>query len=226
MSSSSGSNLLGSVPPSLPLGFGMLGGLVPVSLPFQFPSLLNFNPTGSGGSGCSNMGSSPATNSGYTLAQSECARAHVRCASVSRGSCLPVFVMWLEFFCLFNLFLQLSFFSSSFSTLHPVLVLHFCHLICSWIAAHCVPVSFHLSRCPPDLFKSLQPGSQVALPPHLQLAFSGKRCKNPPAHCRSLLDLSCWCWPSHYFPLPVFSFIMIIIIIIKPSLWAATLLKG
>ncbi|CAM4620834.1 unnamed protein product [Leuciscus chuanchicus] len=69
MSSSSGSNLLGSVPPSLPLGFGMLGGLVPVSLPFQFPSLLNFNPTGPGGSGCSNMGSSPATNSGYTLAQ-------------------------------------------------------------------------------------------------------------------------------------------------------------
>ncbi|KAK7144290.1 hypothetical protein R3I94_010643 [Phoxinus phoxinus] len=92
MSSSSGSNLLGSVPPSLPLGFGMLGGLVPVSLPFQFPSLLNFNPTGPGGSGCSNMGSSPATNSGYTLAQ--------------------------------------------------------------------------------NLFKSLQPGSQVALPPHLQLAFS------------------------------------------------------
>ncbi|XP_067230194.1 ubinuclein-2a isoform X3 [Chanodichthys erythropterus] len=92
VSSSSGSNLLGSVPPSLPLGFGMLGGLVPVSLPFQFPSLLNFNPTGPGVPGCSNMGASPATNSGYTLAQ--------------------------------------------------------------------------------NLFKSLQPGSQVALPPHLQLAFS------------------------------------------------------
>uniref|UniRef100_A0A9J8DCC4 Ubinuclein 2a n=1 Tax=Cyprinus carpio carpio TaxID=630221 RepID=A0A9J8DCC4_CYPCA len=69
VSSASGSNLLGSVPPSLPLGFGMLGGLVPVSLPFQFPSLLNFNPAGPGVPGCSNMGASPATNSGYTLAQ-------------------------------------------------------------------------------------------------------------------------------------------------------------
>lgn len=69
VSSASGSNLLGSVPPSLPLGFGMLGGLVPVSLPFQFPSLLNFNPPGPGIPGCSNMGASPATNSGYTLAQ-------------------------------------------------------------------------------------------------------------------------------------------------------------
>ncbi|XP_059427627.1 ubinuclein-2-like isoform X3 [Carassius carassius] len=92
VSSASGSNLLGSVPPSLPLGFGMLGGLVPVSLPFQFPSLLNFNPAGPGVPGCSNMGASAATNSGYTLAQ--------------------------------------------------------------------------------NLFKSLLPGSQVALPPHLQLAFS------------------------------------------------------
>ncbi|XP_016328903.1 ubinuclein-2a isoform X3 [Sinocyclocheilus anshuiensis] len=92
VSSASGSNLLGSVPPSLPLGFGMLGGLVPVSLPFQFPSLLNFNPPGPGVPGCSNMGASPTTNSGYTLAQ--------------------------------------------------------------------------------NLFKSLQPGSQVALPPYLQLAFS------------------------------------------------------
>ncbi|KAL0190414.1 hypothetical protein M9458_013112, partial [Cirrhinus mrigala] len=69
VSSASGNNLLGSVPPSLPLGFGMLGGLVPVSLPFQFPSLLNFNPPGPGVPGCSNMGASPATNSGYTLAQ-------------------------------------------------------------------------------------------------------------------------------------------------------------
>ncbi|XP_052415823.1 ubinuclein-2a isoform X2 [Carassius gibelio] len=69
VSSASGSNLLGSVAPSLPLGFGMLGGLVPVSLPFQFPSLLNFNPAGPGVPGCSNMGASAATNSGYTLAQ-------------------------------------------------------------------------------------------------------------------------------------------------------------
>ncbi|KAI7807650.1 ubinuclein-2a isoform X2 [Triplophysa rosa] len=91
-STASGSNLLGSITSPLPLGFGMLGGLVPVSLPFQFPSLLNFNPPGPGIPGCSNMGASPAPNSGYTLAQ--------------------------------------------------------------------------------NLFKSLQPGSQVALPPHLQLAFS------------------------------------------------------
>ncbi|XP_051563797.1 ubinuclein-2a isoform X2 [Myxocyprinus asiaticus] len=69
VSTASGSNLLGSVPPSLPLGFGMLGGLVPVSLPFQFPSLLNFNPSGSGVPSCSNMGASATTISGYTLAQ-------------------------------------------------------------------------------------------------------------------------------------------------------------
>ncbi|XP_030638022.1 ubinuclein-2a [Chanos chanos] len=90
VSSASGTNLLGSVPPSLPLGFGMLGGLVPVSLPFQFPPLLNFSPPGV--PGCSSMGVSPGSNSGYTLAQ--------------------------------------------------------------------------------NLFKSLQSGSQAALPPHLQLAFS------------------------------------------------------
>ncbi|XP_052406968.1 ubinuclein-2b isoform X3 [Carassius gibelio] len=40
---SSSSALLGSAGPSLPLGFGMLGGLVPVSLPFQFPNLLNLS---------------------------------------------------------------------------------------------------------------------------------------------------------------------------------------
>ncbi|KAJ8363457.1 hypothetical protein SKAU_G00122880 [Synaphobranchus kaupii] len=63
---SPGSNLLGPAP-SLPLGFGMLGGLVPVSLPFQFPSLLNFTPPGApGGSG---LGAAAANNSGYSLAQ-------------------------------------------------------------------------------------------------------------------------------------------------------------
>ncbi|XP_035261747.1 ubinuclein-2a isoform X1 [Anguilla anguilla] len=88
--SSPGSNLLGPAPPSLPLGFGMLGGLVPVSLPFQFPSLLNFSPSGvPGGSG---LGAAASNNSGYSLAH--------------------------------------------------------------------------------DLLKSLQSGSQAALPPHLQLAFS------------------------------------------------------
>ncbi|XP_045079296.1 ubinuclein-2-like isoform X1 [Coregonus clupeaformis] len=84
---SAGSPLLGG-----PLGFGMLGGLVPVSLPFQFPSLLNFTPPGApGGSG---LGTG--ANSGYSLSQSDLM----------------------------------------------------------------------------DLYKSLQSGSQAALPPHLQLAFS------------------------------------------------------
>ncbi|CAL8285953.1 unnamed protein product [Boreogadus saida] len=40
VSTAGGSSLLGSAP-SLPGGYGMLGGLVPVSLPFQFPPLLN-----------------------------------------------------------------------------------------------------------------------------------------------------------------------------------------
>ncbi|KAM9792479.1 ubinuclein-2-like [Neosynchiropus ocellatus] len=84
-----GSPLL-SCPSSLPLGFGMLGGLVPVSLPFQFPPLLNFNSPG----GASGM--RPAPNSGFPLAQSDLM----------------------------------------------------------------------------DLYKSLQSGSQAALPPHLQLAYS------------------------------------------------------
>ncbi|KAJ8001904.1 hypothetical protein DPEC_G00174260 [Dallia pectoralis] len=84
---SSGNPLLGG-----PLGFGMLGGLVPVSLPFQFPSLLNFSPPGPSGA----SGLVTGANSGYTLAQSDLM----------------------------------------------------------------------------ELYKSLQSGSQAALPPHLQLAFS------------------------------------------------------
>ncbi|KAG7485140.1 hypothetical protein JOB18_003888 [Solea senegalensis] len=91
--STAGSPLLGS-PSTLPLGFGMLGGLVPVSLPFQFPSLLNFSPPGA--PGAAGIGSAPSSNSGYPIAQSD--------------------------------------------------------LI--------------------ELYKSLQSGSQAALPPHLQLAFS------------------------------------------------------
>ncbi|XP_075946411.1 ubinuclein-2a isoform X1 [Anarhichas minor] len=91
--STAGTSLLGSAS-GLPLGFGMLGGLVPVSLPFQFPPLINFNP--SGAPGIAGMGSAPSSNSGYTLAQSDLM----------------------------------------------------------------------------DLYKSLQSGSQAALPPHLQLAFS------------------------------------------------------
>uniref|UniRef100_A0A8P4K2H6 Ubinuclein-2 n=1 Tax=Dicentrarchus labrax TaxID=13489 RepID=A0A8P4K2H6_DICLA len=88
--STAGTSLLGN-PSALPLGFGMLGGLVPVSLPFQFPPLLNFSPPGA--PGAAGMGSAPSSNSGYPLAQ--------------------------------------------------------------------------------NLYKSLQSGSQAALPPHLQLAFSG-----------------------------------------------------
>uniref|UniRef100_A0A096MCB4 Ubinuclein 2a n=1 Tax=Poecilia formosa TaxID=48698 RepID=A0A096MCB4_POEFO len=79
---------------ALPLGFGMLGGLVPVSLPFQFPPLLNFSAPGA--ASAASMGSTPSSNSGYPLAQSDLM----------------------------------------------------------------------------DLYKSLQSGSQAALPPHLQLAFS------------------------------------------------------
>ncbi|XP_061883040.1 ubinuclein-2a [Entelurus aequoreus] len=63
--SGTGGSILGS-PSALPLGFGMLGGLVPVSLPFQFPPLLNFSPPGAPG-----MGSAPSSNSGYSLAQSD-----------------------------------------------------------------------------------------------------------------------------------------------------------
>ncbi|XP_071241486.1 ubinuclein-2-like isoform X3 [Salvelinus alpinus] len=90
--SSASSSLLGSAP-SLPLGFGMLGGLVPVSLPFQFPSLLNLPPLGgTAGSSTGASGSSASNSSAFSLTQ--------------------------------------------------------------------------------NLLKSLQSGSQVALPPHLQLAFS------------------------------------------------------
>ncbi|XP_077381212.1 ubinuclein-2a isoform X2 [Festucalex cinctus] len=91
--SAAGGPLLGS-PSTLPLGFGMLGGLVPVSLPFQFPPLLNFSPPGAPGP--AGMASAPGSNSGYPLAQSDLL----------------------------------------------------------------------------ELYKSLQSGSQAALPPHLQLAFS------------------------------------------------------
>ncbi|XP_066531183.1 ubinuclein-2b isoform X2 [Hoplias malabaricus] len=62
VSSSSGA-LLGSGAPNLPLGFGMLGGLVPVSLPFQFPGLLNLPaPTATAAGANSNP-----TSSGYSL---------------------------------------------------------------------------------------------------------------------------------------------------------------
>uniref|UniRef100_A0A4W4HNA4 Ubinuclein 2b n=1 Tax=Electrophorus electricus TaxID=8005 RepID=A0A4W4HNA4_ELEEL len=96
--SSTGGTLLGSGTPSLPLGFGMLGGLVPVSLPFQFPGLLNLPPPTVTAAGAS---SANPTSSGYSL--------------------------------------------------------------------------------PPNLLKGLMSGAQAALPPHLQLAFSGKRWPLPSA---------------------------------------------
>ncbi|KPP75284.1 ubinuclein-2-like [Scleropages formosus] len=66
--------LLGASPSSLPLNFGMLGGLVPISLPFQYPPLLNFTSPGGvvamgGGSGGGNAAASG--SSGYTLSQGE-----------------------------------------------------------------------------------------------------------------------------------------------------------
>uniref|UniRef100_A0A4W5PTQ2 Ubinuclein 2b n=1 Tax=Hucho hucho TaxID=62062 RepID=A0A4W5PTQ2_9TELE len=68
---SASSSLLGSAP-SLPLGFGMLGGLVPVSLPFQFPSLLNLPPLGgTAGSSTVASGSSASNSSAFSLTQSE-----------------------------------------------------------------------------------------------------------------------------------------------------------
>nr|XP_046186157.1 ubinuclein-2-like isoform X3 [Oncorhynchus gorbuscha] len=67
--SSASSSLLGSAP-SLPLGFGMLGGLVPVSLPFQFPSLLNLPPSGgTAGSSTGASGSSTSNSSAFSLTQ-------------------------------------------------------------------------------------------------------------------------------------------------------------
>ncbi|XP_041672985.1 ubinuclein-2b isoform X2 [Cheilinus undulatus] len=61
-------NLLGSS--SLPLGFGMLGGLVPVSLPFQFPSLLNLPSLGTAGSSTAGSGSAASSNASFsTLTQ-------------------------------------------------------------------------------------------------------------------------------------------------------------
>ncbi|XP_014831454.1 PREDICTED: ubinuclein-2-like isoform X1 [Poecilia mexicana] len=91
--STTGSGGLLGTASSLPLGFGMLGGLVPVSLPFHLSPMLNLSQLGTGGSNTATS-SSAASN------------------------------------------------SAAFSTLTQ------------------------------NLYKSLQSGSQVALPPHLQLAFS------------------------------------------------------
>lgn len=70
VSVASGSSLLGPAT-SLPLTYGMLGGMVPVSLPFQFPPLLNM-PLGGGGSGSAASSSAATSNTTFSgLAQSE-----------------------------------------------------------------------------------------------------------------------------------------------------------
>ncbi|XP_059204898.1 ubinuclein-2b isoform X2 [Centropristis striata] len=69
VSTAGSSSLLGSAS-SLPLGFGMLGGLVPVSLPFQFPSLLNLPPLGTAGSSTAASGAAASSNASFsTLTQ-------------------------------------------------------------------------------------------------------------------------------------------------------------
>uniref|UniRef100_A0A672GR65 Ubinuclein 2b n=1 Tax=Salarias fasciatus TaxID=181472 RepID=A0A672GR65_SALFA len=69
VSSAGSGGLLSSTSP-LSLGFGMLGGLVPVSLPFQFPPLLNLPSLGSGGSGTAASGSATSSNAPFsTLTQ-------------------------------------------------------------------------------------------------------------------------------------------------------------
>uniref|UniRef100_A0A3Q1HBH7 Ubinuclein 2b n=1 Tax=Acanthochromis polyacanthus TaxID=80966 RepID=A0A3Q1HBH7_9TELE len=68
--STAGSGSLLSSAPSLPLGFGMLGGLVPVSLPFQFPSLLSLPSLGTGGSSTAASSSAASSNAPFsTLTQ-------------------------------------------------------------------------------------------------------------------------------------------------------------
>uniref|UniRef100_I3JN43 Ubinuclein 2b n=1 Tax=Oreochromis niloticus TaxID=8128 RepID=I3JN43_ORENI len=69
VSAAGSSNLLSSAS-SLPLGFGMLGGLVPVSLPFQFPSLLNLPSLGAAGSNTAPSSSAASSNPPFsTLTQ-------------------------------------------------------------------------------------------------------------------------------------------------------------
>ncbi|KAG7325949.1 hypothetical protein KOW79_010874 [Hemibagrus wyckioides] len=61
---SSSASLLGPITPNLPLNFGMLGGITPVSLPFAFPGLLNL-PTVTGTSAGTNTANQ--SSSGYSL---------------------------------------------------------------------------------------------------------------------------------------------------------------
>ncbi|XP_034448122.1 ubinuclein-2b isoform X4 [Hippoglossus hippoglossus] len=67
--STAGAGGLLSSASSLTLGYGMLGGLVPVSLPFQFP-LLNLPPLGTAGSSTAGGGSAASSNASFsTLTQ-------------------------------------------------------------------------------------------------------------------------------------------------------------
>ncbi|CAG5897404.1 unnamed protein product [Menidia menidia] len=70
--STTGSGGLISSGSTLPLGFGMLGGLVPVSLPFQFPSMLSLPQLGGGGAGAAASGAAASSSASFsTLTQSE-----------------------------------------------------------------------------------------------------------------------------------------------------------
>ncbi|CAL1588526.1 unnamed protein product [Knipowitschia caucasica] len=75
VSTSGSSSLLGSSP-SLPLGFGMLGGLVPVSLPFQFPSLLSLNPLATSSSTTTASGSTASSNTPFSTMTQNVTQSH------------------------------------------------------------------------------------------------------------------------------------------------------
>lgn len=71
ISTTGSGSLLSSASP-LPLGFGVLGGLVPVSMPFQFPTMMNLPQLGTGGSSPATSSSSASSNAAFsTLTQSE-----------------------------------------------------------------------------------------------------------------------------------------------------------
>ncbi|KAK6311879.1 hypothetical protein J4Q44_G00175430 [Coregonus suidteri] len=88
---------LGSAP-SLALGFGMLGGLVPVSLPFQFPSLLNLPPLGgTGGSSTGASGSSASNSSAFLPDPESDKESPVRVSGCSASSLTARFLRTLLF---------------------------------------------------------------------------------------------------------------------------------
>lgn len=92
---------------------------------------------------------------------------------------------------MFSSLLLLVCFCGSSSAFHPLAphesdFLHWTALVlCPSVS--CVSVCVSLSRLSSDVLKGLMSGAQAALPPHLQLAFSGKRWPTPPAGCMRLL---------------------------------------